>query len=256
MSKQYIAPSVKKAFDILKVVASSEQGMGISQIARDLGMAKSTVHGLTSALAGLGAVSRDPKSKKYRAGLTLLELGKSAYSQVDLKDLARPVMEDLMEKTRESVFLGVLNGEHVTVIDIVESRNDLKITSPVGTALPLLAGAIGKAFLSCLDEERARETINKKGLVRYTENTITDPGEYIQEIREVKKRGYATDYEEYIPGVHAVVCPITGERHRLSAVWVVGFKASLDKDRMASVIQETKTAAYIIEGVLRKRSIG
>ncbi len=74
---------------------------------------------------------RDPATKRYRPGLTLLELGKSAYSQFDLKDLARPVMENLMEITQESVFLGVLNGQHITILDIVESRNDLKITSPV-----------------------------------------------------------------------------------------------------------------------------
>jgi len=141
MVKGYFAPSVHKAFEILKLVSSTNEGMGISEIARNLNMAKSTVHGMTSALEELGAIIRDPTTKQYTLGFTLFELGKKAYSQIDLKDLARPVMEDLMERTETSVFLGVLNGDHVTILDVVESKNDLKITSPIGTTIPLFAGA-------------------------------------------------------------------------------------------------------------------
>ena len=88
--------------------------MGISDIARDLNIAKSTVHGMTSALEEQGAIMRDPLTKRYTLGFTLFELGKKAYSQIDLKELARPVMEDLMERTGTSVFLGLLNWDHVT----------------------------------------------------------------------------------------------------------------------------------------------
>jgi DNA-binding IclR family transcriptional regulator len=106
--KKYSAPSVKKAFEILGAVSSSKEGLGVSEIARGLNMAKSTVHGMTSALEELGAVMRDPHTKKYRLGFTLFELGRLAYSQIDLKTLARPIMEELMEKTQASVFLGIL----------------------------------------------------------------------------------------------------------------------------------------------------
>jgi DNA-binding IclR family transcriptional regulator len=122
MAKGYFAPSVIKAFEVLKLIASAKEGMGISEIARGLDMAKSTVHGMTSALEELGAVRRDAATKRYTLGFTLFELGKTAYSQVDLKDLARPIMEALMEKTDASVFLGVLNWDHVTILDIVEPR--------------------------------------------------------------------------------------------------------------------------------------
>jgi DNA-binding MarR family transcriptional regulator len=110
--KKYGAPSVKKAFAILSAISSSRQGLGVSELAKNLKMAKSTVHGMTSALEELGAVMRDPLTKKYKLGFTLLEIGRSAYAQIDLKTSARPVMEELMEKTQTSVFLGILNWDH------------------------------------------------------------------------------------------------------------------------------------------------
>ena len=250
-----MAPSVKKAFEILKAISSSRKGAGVNKIARDLKMAKSTVHGITSILEDIGAIMRDPLTKRYTLGLTLFELGRLAYSQIDLKDLARPIMEELMEKTQESVFLGVLNGERVTILDIIESRQDLKITSPIGTTIPLLAGATGKVFLACMEEEKVKEIIRKKGFIRYTENTITDPEKYLQEIRRVREKGYATDYEEYILGVRAVVSPIKGEGHLVSALWVVGFRTSLNGDKMRALIEMTKEAAEAVSRKIEEQSL-
>ncbi len=243
MSHRYQAPSVKKAFQILRLISHSDGGLGISELARSLGIGKSTVHGITSALEEMGTITRDPLTKRYALGFTLFELGRSAYSQIDLRELARPVMEELMERAQESVFLGAMNGDHATILDIVESRQDLKITSPIGTIIPLPAGATAKVFLGAMEEEKAREVIRTKGLTRYTENTITDPDEYMEEIRRVRENGYATDYEEYIPGVRAIVSPIKGGRHPVSAIWVVGFKTSLDDQKMEAMIGVTKEAA-------------
>ena len=241
--KRYGAPSVKKAFKILGALSSSKEGLGVSEIARGLNMAKSTVHGMTSTLKELGAVMRDPQTKRYRLGLTLFELGSLAYSQIDLKTLARPIMEELMEKTQASVFLGISSWDHVTVLDIVESRQDLKITAPIGTTIPLFAGAVGKVFLASMEEEQTEKIIRPKGLIRFTKNTIVDPELYHQELRRVRKMGYAIDDEEYILGVRAVASPIVGLGQFMSAIWVVGFKASLDEKKMKALITLTKKAA-------------
>jgi IclR family transcriptional regulator, KDG regulon repressor len=233
MAKGYSAPSVIKAFEVLKLIASTKEGMGISEIARELGMAKSTVHGMCSALEELGAVRRDAGTKRYTLGFTLFELGKTAYSQIDLKDLARPFMEELMERTQTSVFLGVLNWDHVTILDVAEPRTELKITSPIGSTISLFAGAVGKVFLAMMEQEEALRVIRSKGLTKYTDNSITDAGLYLEEIRAVKAQGFAMDDEEYLLGVRAVAAPIVGEgSHLMSAIWAVGFKASLDEDKM------------------------
>ena len=255
MPPKYLAPSVTKAFEILRLVTKSDQGLKISDLSKELGIGKSTVHGITAALEELGAVMRDPATKRYRSGLTLLELGKAAYSQFDLKDLARPVMENLMEITQESVFLGVLNGEHITILDIVESHNDLKITSPVGTTLPLMAGAAGKVFLAEMNPSRTSEMIQSKGIPRYTDNTVTDLRQYLSDIEQVRKKGYATDYEEYIPGVRAVAAPIRLNRHFSAAIWVVGFKMTLNDDKMKTLVTATREAAESISRKFEEQQI-
>ena len=254
--KKYGAPSVKKAFAILSAISSSKDGLGVSDLAKKLKMAKSTVHGMTSALEELGAVMRDPLTKKYKLGFTLLEIGRSAYSQIDLQTSTRPVTEELMEKTRTSIFLGILNWRQVTILDIVESRQDLNITAPVGSTIPLFAGAVGKVFLASMPEEQAAKIVKSKGLPRFTDNSIVDMDLYFNELRQVREKGYAVDDEEYIPGVRAVASPLIGLGQLRSAIWAVGFKASLDEKRMQILSVETHKAAKTISRRIQEQLLG
>jgi DNA-binding IclR family transcriptional regulator len=228
----------------------------VSELAKKLKMAKSTVHGMTSALEELGAVMRDPRTKKYKLGFTLLEIGRSAYSQIDLKTAARPVTEALMEKTRTSVFLGILNWDHVTILDTVEARQDLNITAPVGSTIPLFAGAVGKVFLASMEQEQASRIISSMGLPRFTENSIVDPELYYKELKQVREKGYAFDDEEYIMGVRAVASPLMGLGQLRSAIWAVGFKASLDDSRMKTIAHETHMAASTISRRIQEQLRG
>ena len=255
MNEKYKAPIVKKAFQILRLISKNEQGMKISELSTSLGISKSTVHGITASLEELGAIIRDPLTKHYTLGFTLFELGRAAYARIDVKDLARPFMEELMTKTQESVFLGVRNVNHVTILDIVESMNELKITSPIGMTMPLLAGAIGKIFLAYMAETQAAELLQTRGLHRYTQNSITDPQVYTDQLRFSKKHGYATDDEEYISGVRAVAAPIKTDGQLLAAIWVVGFKPSMGDVKMQTVIRETKAAAARIGRKIARRTV-
>jgi len=254
--KKYGAPSVKKAFAILSAISSSKDGMGVSDLANRLKMAKSTVHGMTSALEELGAAMRDPLTKKYKLGFALLEIGRSAYSQIDLQTSARPVTEELMEKTRTSVFLGILNWDQVTILDIVESRQDLSITAPVGSSIPLFAGAVGKVFLASMPEVQAKKMVQSKGLPRFTDNSILDVDLYLNELRQVKEKGYAVDDEEYIMGVRAVASPLIGLGQLRSAIWAVGFKASLDDKNMQNLARETHLAAQAVSQRIQEQLLG
>ncbi len=254
--KKYGAPSVKKAFAILSAISSSKNGLGVSELAKKLKMAKSTVHGMTSALEELGAVMRDPLTKKYKLGFTLLEIGRSAYSQIDLQTSARPVTEELMEKTQTSVFLGILNWDQVTILDIVESRQELNITAPVGSTIPLFAGAVGKVFLASMAEEQADKIIKSKGLPRFTDNSIVDTDLYFNELRQVREKGYAVDDEEYILGVRAVASPLMGLGQLRSAIWTVGFMANLDEKKMQALTGETQKAARTISRRIQEQLLG
>ncbi len=243
MAKKYQAPIVKKAFIILDAISKSTQGLRISEISSSLDISKSTVHGITAALEDAGTVVRDSVSKRYTIGLTLMTLGKAAYERIDFKNIARPIMEELMELCQESVFLGVRNGDSVTVIDIVESRKDFKITSPIGTALPLLAGAVGKIFLSLMEPKDCQKYLDTHPLKHFTPNSITNAQDYLEELEHVQNMGYATDDEEYISGVRAVAAPIKRYGAYIPAIWVVGFKASMSDKKILTIIEQTQTAA-------------
>jgi len=253
MTKKYQAPIVKKAFLILKAISTAGNGLRISEISTRLDISKSTVHGITAALEDQGAIIRDPGSKQYTIGATLMELGKAAYEKMDFKKAARPVMEKLMEQCRESVFLGVRNQDTVTVIDLVESRKDFKISSPIGTSLPLLAGAVGKIFLSEMIPGDAREYIRSKGLTRFTPNTITDQDIYFKALETVRSSGVAFDDEEYISGVRAVAAPIHTQGAYCPAIWVVGFTAGMDDKLIPTLIKQTKAAAREINQKLTEK---
>ena len=246
MSQKYKAPIVFKAFSILRLLSKSDAGQTISDLSRQLRISKSTVLGIVSALQDVGAVTRDVESRRYTLGLTLFELGRAVDERIDLNEVARPFMRDLMHKTRESVFLGTRSGDHVTILEIVESTKDLKITAPIGTRIPLLAGAIGKVFLASIPRDQAEKLARPKALRRYTDNTITDPARFLLEVEQARRDGYALDHEEYIPGVRAVAAPIGNGGRKLSAVWVVGFTPSMDKENMERIAQETRRTAEAI----------
>jgi IclR family transcriptional regulator, KDG regulon repressor len=253
MNKKYLAPSVKKAFEILKVISSSREGIRLNEIAKALGIAKSTVHGIISILEEVGAVRKDSANRRYQLGLTLFELGRKAYAQIDLREIARPVLENLMERVQETVFLGTLSGDNeaILVLDVIECSRDMKITSPVGTTLSLFAAAPGKAIMAAMNEDIVLEIIHKKGLPRLTENSITDPDLFMKEIKKVRENGYSMDFEEYMPGVRAVAAPLKLEEQRLAAIYIVGFKKSLDDNKMDFIKTEITKAA----GVIYQRSI-
>jgi IclR family transcriptional regulator, KDG regulon repressor len=249
----YSAPSVKKAFNILHAIADASAGLGVSELAKTLKIGKSTVHGITSALEELGVLARDPVHKKYNVGYTLLELARKAYHKMELAEVAKIPMERLMEEVGETVLLGILNGDHVTILSMVESQNELKITSPPGTRLPLLVGATGRVFLTQMEEKRAREIVQNKGLVRYTSKSVTDVRRFLKEVEETRKRGYAIDHEEYILGVTAVASPIQTASLPPAAIWVLGFTPSFSGQKLEKAVVETQKAAQEIHRLVKDR---
>lgn len=252
----YEAPSVKKAFQILDLVARRDNRLTISDLSRELGISKSTVHGIAQALEGIGAIVRNDETKRYTLGMTLLQLAHTAYTRIDLKDVARPILEDLMRSTRQTVFLGIRSGDRVSIVDIVESTQDLKITAHIGARIPLLVGATGKVFMASLEEREAAQLIRNMGLRRNTEKSITDLDKYMEEIRQARDSGYALDDGEYLQGIRAVAAPINAQGRQLTAIWVVGFSQGMKSEKMTAIAVETKEAAEAISRKLDLQRLG
>ncbi|HBW36594.1 MAG TPA: hypothetical protein DEF89_15345 [Desulfosporosinus sp.] len=232
-SNSYSAPMVYKSFAILKEVAKAQGTLGVSDISRQLNFNKSTVYGVTQAFLDLGVLRQDESTKKFRLGPALIQLSNQSLASVSLKDIARSFMMKLAQDFAGTVFLGCFDEYGITIIEKVDSPEDLKISAPVGTRLPFFSGSAAKSFLANLDETIQRRIITEKVLPKFTNKTINNIEDYLADLKQVRKQGYATDFEEYIHGVNAVSVPLVDIRGTLlGAIWIVGFSNSFTKDRM------------------------
>ncbi len=231
MGTTYQAPAIRRAADLLEHLAEAAQPPTLSELSRALGVGKSSVHGLLQALEDLGWVAR--VGPGYGIGPGFLDLARRAAATGDLATLARPVLERLAEDLGEAAFVGVSRGETVVVLDWVEGRGDLRLSSRPGLALPRFAGALGKVFLAALPPAGARAALEGVALPRFTERSVTDPAEFLREVEATRARGYAVDDEEYLRGVRAVAAPISRGGQAVAALWVAGFATRLTDGRLA-----------------------
>ena len=234
--KEYSAPIIKKAIDILILVGKENKPLGVSEISKILSHSKSTTYGILKALNDVGFLHKDEGTKKYTIGKKLLRLSKIIYRNQDLLFIIKPFLENLSELVDETVFYGAAEGDMVKVLIVVEAKKSLKISSPVGTKMPITAGAVGKVLLSTLKNDEIVSFLKEKGMPKYTENTITGTDSFIGEIEKTRKLGYAVDLEEYLKGVRAVASILYQDNHPLGAIWIVGFSNSMTDEKLPSII--------------------
>jgi DNA-binding IclR family transcriptional regulator len=246
----YQAPAVHKAFQLLELVSKSDQGIGISEMAKALGLSKGTTSGLTQALLKLKVLNQSPIGKKYFLGPAMVELSLSAWNYLKLNKTAQPILEDLRDLTGETVFLGARSRDRSFIIATAEANKPIKITSPAGTTIPLLAGATGKAFLSLMADEQSADLIKRHGLPQFTPRSITNEVQYMAELQRVRERGYALDNEEYMPGVSAIAVSLGNLRGLPLAVWVVGFANTIGTDRIHRMAQQVQQLAEKLKASL------
>ena len=220
---KYVANAILKAARVLEELASSRGPVRLSQLSRELGMGKSSLWGILAALESLEWVKRGANGKGYTVGPGLLRLSRKAFGNRDLVEMARPLMEELAEESGESVFLGVVRGDCMVIVDVVQGRGEMRVTSPPGTKLPLMAAATAKAILAAMPRERAEEILAQGQMPKFTERSITDPWRFLEEVEKARENGYGLDDEEYLRGIRAVASAIKGPKFPVGAIWIVGF---------------------------------
>ena len=245
-------PAVEKCFKILEALANSHEPLGISEISRKLGLNKSTVYNITYTLADLHVLDCLP-SGKFALGTLFQTLANIAGKRSSIIQMVHPYLETIKEKTGLSVFLGVRSGVQAVLIDKVEADHGIKLSSEIGMTMPPLAGAGIKAMLSELPEEKIDEILSKAEFRRFTDNSIVDKEKFKDELLRVKKEGIAYDFEEYIQGMIGLSVPVrTGSRNVQSAVWVVGIKSQLPKERIEEVASLLLSIAREINASIQK----
>lgn len=235
----YRAPAVHKALQVLKLVSASNKGLGLSEIAKTLGYGKGTTFGLIQALLDDGMLNQDPETKKLFPGPTPVELSLRSWNYLKINKTAQPLLDDLRDTTGESVFLGARNDDRALIIAAADTTKPLRISAPPGESIPLLAGAVGKIFLSLMDDHKIIELIRAQGLPRFTARSITDETAYLEEIEKVRRKGYALDKEEFMSGLWGVAAGLKNFRGLPMGIWVVGFASAMDESvihRIADII--------------------
>ncbi len=245
-----IVPAVDRAARLLDVLESEGRPLTISELARALAINKGTTRDLLETLRAHALLDRDEASKTYRLGPRLARLGMAALGQLDLSSVARPFMAELAERVNGAVLLVVPHGDRATIVDKVDRGSvAVEVSATVGQRLRLAAGACGKIFLLDLSEaDRARYLAE---LTHVTPRTITDVAAYSRELEVVRRRGYATDDEEYVTGVRATAAGVVDARGRvLAALVVLGLTGSLRMEDLPRTGEATAEAARALSAAL------
>jgi DNA-binding IclR family transcriptional regulator len=196
--------SVARALTILDALAEARGELALHEIAARLGLPKSTCHGLISTLKDFGYIEQSSFTAKYRLGLRLFELGGIVAAGWDVRSIAAPYIQRLLEEMRETVHLVVLDKHEVLYIDKRETSESLRIASQVGMRLPAHCTGVGKLLMAYLSPDDKKEIIRIKGLPRYTRNTLTDTAALDAELARIREQGYAVDNEEIMDSLTCV----------------------------------------------------
>jgi IclR family KDG regulon transcriptional repressor len=171
--------SVVRALNILEYI-STKNGAGVSEIARELELNKSTAFGLIKTLESERYIVKDKNNDNYKIGLKLYSLSQNALNKSDFQEYVKPYLEDLSEKFGETIHLVVATENEGIYIDKIESTKSIRIHTQIGDKLPLHCTGVGKAIMAYKDKEQVDAYINDIGLKKYTDKTITDPENFVQ----------------------------------------------------------------------------
>src|SRR5690625_5050298 len=180
--------AVDRALTIIELLKNNTHGLGVTELANRLDVAKSTVHRLLTSLRNKGYVQQNAVTEKYELGLKLLELGNIVSESLNVQKVANLYLNQLAKETGETVHLVILDGNEVVYIDKIESSATIIMKSNVGKRAPAYCTGVGKAILSLLPTENVLKIINSSKLYQYTRNTITNKEDLIEELRLTRER--------------------------------------------------------------------
>jgi IclR family KDG regulon transcriptional repressor len=243
--------TIERMSTILDVLAKSSKGISLGKIAAEVHLPKGTTHRLLSSLMYFDFVRQDSETRTYSLGFKLVELGNILLEQIDLRKEAEPFLHALSQRTRETVYLVILDRTEVVYIEKIESEDSsivLRTTSKVGQRNAANSCAVGKALLAQLPEEDLDDIMKEMSFIQKTTNTITDPLQLKEHLQMVRVRGYAVDDEESEEGIRCIAAPIYNERsHAVAAISVSGPSIRVTRQKIQNMLKDEvmKTALEI-----------
>jgi DNA-binding IclR family transcriptional regulator len=235
---EYRIGALANAFDIVHELERLGGG-GVSEVAANLDVPKSTAHVYMKSLYELGYLVKEGST--YYVSLRFLERGGARRKSLDVFEVARHEVDDLARRTGEVAHLGVEErGQRVLVYSSGYGEGIFD-NSPVGQFTRMHWTALGKSLLAFRSDERIREIVDEHGLPENTEHTITDVDELFEEVRTIRERGYAVGDEEHRDGIRSVAVPITdgSDSVALAAVGVAGPRSVLTEETISGDLLDT-----------------
>jgi IclR family KDG regulon transcriptional repressor len=247
VSRDYTLSSVRNAARLLCAFTAADTELGVGELARRLGLGKSTVCRLLATLAQERLVEKDPRSGKYRLGLKLYELGAIVATHLDLHDAVATYIDELRNRTGETVHVAILDGDEVVYVERRESPQTLRLWGRVGHRNRAHRTSTGKVLLAHLPPDELDRLLARRPLDAKTPYTITDPEALKRELERVRRRGWAQNVNESEVGVASVAAPIRDATGQVvAAISVAGPTLRFTPHAVRRMVQETMAAAQAI----------
>jgi DNA-binding IclR family transcriptional regulator len=216
----------------------------VLEASAELGIGRSTAHRLLATLEHRGFVRQEPRTRAYLVGDGLIDLGRSVVRETQLEALAQPELQALAARIGESAHLAVLRGAQVAYVACVESAQILRTGSHVGTMFPAHATASGKAILAELPDAAVRRLYAAETIARLRRNTVHSWSDLRAALDDVRRLGYATNFEETEGGVNAVAVAIKdASGHVHGAITVTGPSSRFRRTLMKPCARDCRRVA-------------
>ncbi len=216
-----------------------------TKLSKQLDMPVQTVHRLLSSLAEHGFVFKNKETRKFRLGLTLMQLGLMIWENMSVRNSAMPIMERLAKQTKESIYLTVREGNYGVFVDCVDSPQMLKIAEPIGMKLPLCKGASKKVIFAFLPKKLQQQIIKELSMELIL--TDEDKDKLDKELMFIRKKGYAVSIGETTEGTVGIAAPIfTWDNQIIGSISIAGPETRFKAARIKEMIDAAKKSSVEI----------
>lgn len=228
--------AVIRALSILDLLGQANEELGVTEISHETNLHKSTVFRLLNTLALSGYIKQNPENGKYALSIHLVQLGMSVLNRIDLRRVARPYLEELLNTCGEAVHLGILDQGDVIYIDKIDVDRPLTMGSRIGGKSPGYCTGLGKVLMAYLPEPELQQLVTKRKFCRFTVNTIVEPNQLLEHLARIREQGYALDDEEHELGIRCLAVPIKDHKGNVvAAVSVSGPTLRMTREKLDQI---------------------
>lgn len=228
-----IVQSVERALQLLEFIAEADEDQSLSSLARRSRLSSSTTHRLLTTMAGRRFVAFDSQQSAWKVGPKAFSVGMAFAHRTNLVVPALGTMKALRDETNETVNLGTRVEEQIVTLGQVESRQVVRAVAVIGGFTPVVNCALGKAILATLDDESVASLLRGHGMTAYTRRSIRKMSALLEDLANIRIRGYAIDDGEFLEDVRCVAVPIfdmNGEA--MASLSISGLKSRVSSERL------------------------